>query len=277
MAERVGFEPTCRLPDKTLSRRPRYDHFGTSPYRACSPRLTPQPSGSAVGEERLHQLTAFLLEHPGRNLDLVVQCRIVEHGHRRPHGTGPRLRRTVNESADAGVHQGTGAHQTRLDGDKQLSPGQAVIADRGRRVSQRDDFCVGGRVAAANRLIASAANDDAVSYDDGPDRHFVAVARQPRLHERLPHERFVRRAVDQCHRFVPAYIVTDHHHRSPRDANKRRTRERGRRSPGSPVRYFPDGAADRPSYWVGVSSIQMRMLLFASMTRTISPRIVLSS
>src|SRR4051812_694187 len=33
VAERVGFEPTCRLPDKTLSRRPRYDHFGTSPSR----------------------------------------------------------------------------------------------------------------------------------------------------------------------------------------------------------------------------------------------------
>ena len=33
LAERVGFEPTCRLPDKTLSRRPRYDHFGTSPDR----------------------------------------------------------------------------------------------------------------------------------------------------------------------------------------------------------------------------------------------------
>ena len=32
MAEREGFEPPCRLPDKTLSRRPRYDHFGTSPY-----------------------------------------------------------------------------------------------------------------------------------------------------------------------------------------------------------------------------------------------------
>ena len=31
LAERVGFEPTCRLPGKTLSRRPRYDHFGTSP------------------------------------------------------------------------------------------------------------------------------------------------------------------------------------------------------------------------------------------------------
>ena len=33
LAERGGFEPPCRLPDKTLSRRPRYDHFGTSPHR----------------------------------------------------------------------------------------------------------------------------------------------------------------------------------------------------------------------------------------------------
>src|SRR5919107_1611764 len=32
MAEREGFEPPCRLPGKTLSRRPRYDHFGTSPF-----------------------------------------------------------------------------------------------------------------------------------------------------------------------------------------------------------------------------------------------------
>src|SRR5207237_4860091 len=32
LAEREGFEPPCRLPGKTLSRRPRYDHFGTSPY-----------------------------------------------------------------------------------------------------------------------------------------------------------------------------------------------------------------------------------------------------
>ena len=31
MAERVGFEPTCPVKGKTLSRRPRYDHFGTSP------------------------------------------------------------------------------------------------------------------------------------------------------------------------------------------------------------------------------------------------------
>jgi hypothetical protein len=34
LAEREGFEPPCRLLGKTLSRRPRYDHFGTSPSLA---------------------------------------------------------------------------------------------------------------------------------------------------------------------------------------------------------------------------------------------------
>ena len=43
LAERVGFEPTCRLPDKTLSRRPRYDHFGTSPGRVRSLIITGGP------------------------------------------------------------------------------------------------------------------------------------------------------------------------------------------------------------------------------------------
>src|SRR4051795_4221269 len=47
VAEREGFEPPCRLRGKTLSRRPRYDHFGTSPFLArpgfAAPlRLTPQ-------------------------------------------------------------------------------------------------------------------------------------------------------------------------------------------------------------------------------------------
>jgi hypothetical protein len=40
MAERGGFEPPCPLRDKTLSRRPRYDHFGTSPGRRANLNLT---------------------------------------------------------------------------------------------------------------------------------------------------------------------------------------------------------------------------------------------
>ena len=32
MAEAVGFEPTCRLPDNRISSAGRYDHFDTLPY-----------------------------------------------------------------------------------------------------------------------------------------------------------------------------------------------------------------------------------------------------
>ena len=32
IAETVGFEPTCRLPDNLISSQARYDHFDTSPY-----------------------------------------------------------------------------------------------------------------------------------------------------------------------------------------------------------------------------------------------------
>ncbi len=61
LAERVGFEPTCRLPDKTLSRRPRYDHFGTSPLGA--PRL----------KELAHHGAALIFEHPADRAHAVVQ------------------------------------------------------------------------------------------------------------------------------------------------------------------------------------------------------------
>src|SRR6188474_564403 len=49
MAERVGFEPTCRLPDKSLSRRSRYDHFGTSPVvRRQRMRRASRPAATAA-------------------------------------------------------------------------------------------------------------------------------------------------------------------------------------------------------------------------------------
>src|SRR5436190_10956103 len=49
LAEREGFEPPCRLLGKTLSRRPRYDHFGTSPlFGARSRPFGPVPSGCSL-------------------------------------------------------------------------------------------------------------------------------------------------------------------------------------------------------------------------------------
>ena len=34
IAETVGFEPTCRLPDNLISSQARYDHFDTAPCKS---------------------------------------------------------------------------------------------------------------------------------------------------------------------------------------------------------------------------------------------------
>ena len=105
VAERVGFEPTCRFPDKTLSRRPRYDHFGTSPHmlsagvrwsRLPCPavrRLALRAGGlgrarlrsSPAPEERLHQLAALGFEHAAYRAHAVVERGVVQRLRHRLH------------------------------------------------------------------------------------------------------------------------------------------------------------------------------------------------
>ena len=85
MAERVGFEPTCRLPDKTLSRRPRYDHFGTSPRsfvlgcardgRRANISLYRAPP---VSEELLDEQATRLLEYTAGDREAMIEARQIE-------------------------------------------------------------------------------------------------------------------------------------------------------------------------------------------------------
>jgi hypothetical protein len=88
MAEREGFEPPCRLPDKTLSRRPRYDHFGTSPCLAVAAEHAIIPCGSAVtaralrpplfAEKLLQQIARFVAAGTARDREAMIQARRVE-------------------------------------------------------------------------------------------------------------------------------------------------------------------------------------------------------
>ena len=60
LAERVGFEPTWELPPNPLSRRARYDHFGTSPTRErqAIPNSRPDDAGNQLPRAKLLPLTA---------------------------------------------------------------------------------------------------------------------------------------------------------------------------------------------------------------------------
>ena len=79
MAEREGFEPPCRLPGKTLSRRPRYDHFGTSPR--LTPLVTDDRSRPPRLEERLHHRAALGLEHAACRGEPMIQRRVLVRPH----------------------------------------------------------------------------------------------------------------------------------------------------------------------------------------------------
>ena len=68
LAERVGFEPTCPLRDKTLSRRPRYDHFGTSPGGGRRPRRAAGTHVAAAGAARTKHYNAGPYPFPSREV-----------------------------------------------------------------------------------------------------------------------------------------------------------------------------------------------------------------
>ena len=50
MAETVGFEPTCRFTDNSISSRARYDRFETSPYDISN--ISPENLGRTDGENK---------------------------------------------------------------------------------------------------------------------------------------------------------------------------------------------------------------------------------
>jgi hypothetical protein len=69
VAERVGFEPTWELPPNPLSRRARYDHFGTSPCRATSSSPSPRRGRSDTpGARRAACRGTWRIATPDRSL-----------------------------------------------------------------------------------------------------------------------------------------------------------------------------------------------------------------
>src|SRR5579862_970440 len=94
-------------------------------------------------KERLQQLGAAAGENSAAYLDLVVQLRMIQHLHRRTNGSRFRIVGAIDETADASMHHGAGAHGTRFNCNKQITAPQTVVAEVFTGLAQCDDFCVG--------------------------------------------------------------------------------------------------------------------------------------
>src|SRR3954470_23944628 len=131
MAEREGFEPPCRLPDKTLSRRPRYDHFGTSPVgepsagrRTCAVSVLGKGANRSlypsrirlrhlrltlarpplVAEKLLDEVTRLRVENASGDAEPVIELRDVQQSGRGDERPGLRFGGTVHDVSHARMH-----------------------------------------------------------------------------------------------------------------------------------------------------------------------------
>lgn len=107
------------------------------------------------------------------------------------HRTGFGIVRSINQPADTRMHHRARAHSTRLNCNKQVRTGQAMIANGGCRFPQGDEFGMGGRIAVANVAIEAAGNDLALTNNHRTDRDFIDFERALSGANSLIHPEFV--------------------------------------------------------------------------------------
>ena len=82
---------------------------------------------------------------------------------------------TIDHARNPRMQNRPGTHRTGLERHEQFAPWQTVIAERARRIAQRGDLGVRGRVAFANRTVETA-SDDFSSHDHDSANRYLAQA-----------------------------------------------------------------------------------------------------
>jgi hypothetical protein len=121
----------------------------------------------------------------------MIQTGVIHHLQNRMDGARLRVIGTVHQAADAGMNCRSRAHSARLNCSKQFTAFQAVVADRGTGLTQRNDLGVGGGIGIGKVAIAPATDDLAVTNYDGAHWNFSRLQRALGRAESFPHEQFV--------------------------------------------------------------------------------------
>src|SRR6267378_2125376 len=173
-----------------------------APYRpGCRVGLTSVTSAMLV---RLGAAFPLRCEELGEQpLDLVAQHRIeapartmigpggVEKLRVGSHRAGLLVRRTEDDERDPSEHGGAGAHRAGLDGHVERAVRETPAAKHVRRLADRDDLGVRGRIGIGLAAIAGPRDDGAVANDRRADRDVTVLPRATRLCHRVAHEAIV--------------------------------------------------------------------------------------
>jgi hypothetical protein len=143
---------------------------------------------AAFGEERLEDGGAVGREDAGGDFYLMVEARVGEDFEAGADGAAFGIIGAVNETGDAGLDDGAGAHTAGFDGDVEGGVRKTVVAEKAGSFSKNDDFGVGGGVAIADGAIASTSENLAVMDEHGADGDFARCGCRARFGECFVHK-----------------------------------------------------------------------------------------
>jgi hypothetical protein len=132
-------------------------------------KLLASPLEKKVGEH----LAALFGEKAGCDFDFVVELGVVHDGKDRAAGPGFGVGRGVDEAADAGVEDGSGAHGAGFERGVEGAVFEAVVRESAAGFAEGYDLGVGGGVAVAEDSVLASAYDFILVDDDCAYRDFA--------------------------------------------------------------------------------------------------------
>jgi hypothetical protein len=148
-------------------------------------------------EFRKHSPT-FRAEYPAYNFSPVIKSGVVQDLVQRSRRPSFGIGRAINDARDSRQHYSPGTHRAGLERYVQRAMLESPIAQRIRRLRNREHFGVRGRIVKLFTLIVRRPDYPVVApewimpYDDSADWHFVLGASGLGLAQRLPHVMLVR-------------------------------------------------------------------------------------
>ncbi len=130
---------------------------------SAKPANTPVPL-SATREEGLDCSGTIFSKHAGSYFDPVIETLVREDFETRSDSAPFGVVRTVDQSRNACLNHGPGAHATGLDRDIKRRVRKPVIPESVGRFAQDDDFGVRCGIAVADGAVAGTSNDGAVAH-----------------------------------------------------------------------------------------------------------------
>lgn len=151
---------------------------------------------AACAKKILQQLPGFVSFHAGDGLDFVVEAALAGDVEDAAGTATLRVGHTEDDAFYSGEDDGAGTHGAGFFGDVEGGAFETPVTEGVGGLGDGEYLGVGGGVFEEFDLVEGARDNFLFPDDDGTDRNFVGVERQPSLAERFAHEVGVAGEVD---------------------------------------------------------------------------------